>query len=461
MKKTVIYTLLLGITLFLFGCPINKKTDPDPKKEQSFVDKIILTELIPNQDSTQIVLNWTKLDNSDFVRYVIYRTQNKDAKLDIQSLNNRTDFVYVSEINDKETTSFIDKSIPYGDYLNYVILAQLRANPNSLIISNPKDINIRSRGSIELPHEIFYNSIDKQMVVFTKSKPSLSLYNLQSQLIKRVSIPVSSIAQQNYCIATLGIYNNQAEIYLPTDDKILIYSAKTLDFIGEIQTNGGPNVSVNYFDRKLIVSGGTPVLQTFDRATKQSIYKALGGNWETYRLFSTKNRTSNYINSFAISLHSIPVQLSVKYFNDAGDFLSSKDDNYHGTYNLNPNICKIAPNGMYFITDYSGAIYNYDMTFKTYLGQSASAQLFSDFEFSQNGNLIYAAMVREKSMNVYDQNLNLIKTIPLSAYPVKLLKGDNEIIVAVSSTPLQIGYSVGYSLEKLVTQLRFERVKME
>jgi hypothetical protein len=202
-------------------------------------------------------------------------------------------------------------------------------------------------------------------------------------------------------------------------------------------------------------------VQTYDRDKKQAIYTSNGGNWSMYRLFLTKNKISNYINSFAISVTNFPVQLSVLYFNDSGNYISGKEDNYHGTYDLAPQLCKVAPNGMYFITDYTGAIYNYDLTFKNYLVNAVTTPNFADFEFSDDSNLIYAAMIQQKSINVYDQNRNLVKTIPLTAYPIKLLKGsNNELIVAVSSTPFQPTGFVNYAFENAGTRIRFERVKM-
>lgn len=455
--KKITTLLFFVLSACIFSCSKSKSEISPEAKE--FNDKVVLYDIIPNSDSSKVILSWSKLISPDFLNYEIYYTE--DPEVVYQTGNKKFSLIGAFK---NSTQNALEVPIPYGPFFRYVVVGALNNSQTPRIISNSKDIKFENRNLLSIkPYEIFYLPEQKQFIVFSKKQAILCLYDQDAKLIKQTTIQNSNLAKQIYCFPGLGKYNNQTEIYIPIDDKVLIYDTKNLNLIDEFRTESDRNFAVSFYANKLFVSSYNPALMGYDRKEKNQLSNSQYNSYQN-RVQPVKNKISNFINAFSISTNVIPVQLSVSYFNDNGKFISTKEDSYHGDYELNPHLFKVSPNGLFFITDFSGVIYNYDLKFVKYLNNlQRNNQSYNDFEFNTDGTELYAAARNTNAIYVFDENQNLKKTISLKYYPIRIFKtSDTEIMALVTTSPFNINGSYQYSLETNSEYYRmwFERVKL-
>ena len=460
MKIIYLLCIFLINVLLLGSCNSKQKDVPVPDETKSYRDKVVLYDLSFNSDTSWVTLKWSQLENDDFIGYDLYRTEVKDAIPDANEMQ-KSQYQFLTRVPATGKTSYIDV-LPHGPFFKYVVVARTNDDANPYFVSNLKEVQVKNRNYVQKDMmDIFHNVAARQMIVFSKNAGTLSVYDYNCNLLKKATIPDKDPVTRPFCLGSMGTFNNRPELYIPSHGIIYIYDPETLDLIDSISTEIPYFYSVSSY-KNLLFANGTVI----DRGRKEAIQYSRNLNYFSYgaREFPLKNKNSNYINSFYISLSFGSSNFGVSYLNDDGRFVSRLGDLYYSDYPLNPRLCKAAPNGLYLITDTRGAIYDYSLKFQRYLSGNPTekwqdAGPFSDFEFNDDGSLIYAGMNSEKSIKVYDSNYMILKSIPLIGYPLRIFRQNNELIVAIGERPLG-ALVVHEDLPHNLYRIRFQRVKL-
>lgn len=133
-----------------------------------------------------------------------------------------------------------------------------------------------------------------------------------------------------------------------------------------------------------------------------------------------------------ISTSISPTDLDYYEFDAAGNITFHADDRYHGDHPLDPRRFRLSPDGQYFITSSSGAIYTAGRDL-TYLGQLPRGSLqFSDFAFDDDGGRIYCGTDNDAGVRVYSYpDLAFVRSLRARGFPEFLFhKGDRLISIS-------------------------------
>lgn len=384
-----------------------------------------ITLLDPVKEAGKVKLEWTEYANADFVKYEIYRTDG-----DCSAWNP----TLVTTISDRGTTNFIDKTPPLTPEACYFIKAinneDLARNSNSVIVDSPSGdlFDIEPTDMLKHPSDNFVYLVDQD------AQRLLKYDILKLEVVREINLQ----GEVGYC--DIGDNGFGVELYAPSEDgNIYVYDPDDLSLITTINT-GVPNASV-------VINGLGHVIVSVEPSPWQDppvhTYSRSSGNYidgngdhrrDRLRMIPGKNEIISLTTGLS------PVDMEYFKLSDDGLIEIHADDQYHGTYYLDPNKFRISPDGTYSITSEKGTCYTTNSSMD-YIGQfipdpfSSDRFRFSDFAFNDDGSIIYASTSNKKSIQIGEySSLTIIDEILTKGYPLSILRFDNKIVSLSRST---------------------------
>ena len=373
-----------------------------------------VTLLQPVKNEGTVILTWTEYQQSDFLKYEVYRSQSNYSG---------ENFELISTLTDKNQTTFTDLTPPLEFQVSYYIRVtntdENSRNSNIEVVDSPSGYIFNFQASDMLKHP---------------TQPYIYLVNQGGQkLIKfdyiNMQVVTETTLQGNIGYCDIGDNGFGVEIYAPSNDGwIYVYSADDLRQTTSISTGlSTKSVVINGLGHVIASVMPSPwweqPVRTYMRSTGINIDGNGDFDGDRLRMIPGKNEI------ISISTSVSPTDMEYFKLTDNGMFEMHQDDPYHGDYPLNANIFRISPSGEYSITSNSGAVY-YANSSMEYKGQLQHGTLkFSDFAFNDDGSVIYAATSNRKSIQIgYYPSLIRDNEILTRGFPVFILRDGNKII---------------------------------
>ncbi|WP_354580158.1 hypothetical protein [Hymenobacter sp. UYP22] len=369
----------------------------------------MLSEVKAAGDSVK--LQWTRLDNSNFVNYSVTRRTLDDT--------------YATSIHrqfNNSAVAFVDNTVPYTATVDYQVVAQLTNGQTvySNIVSYQRP-NIRTVAVA--PFDVQFQPTGRLLYFFEQSGKILK-YDLASE---RVLTSLATGATIGY--SDFATYGGHEELYVPRNDGwVFIYDAATLTKIDQLSVGSAASCVVAN-NGLLFVSNSAWTnrpLKVYNRATKQLVAET--GDFDRTRFKRIPNTNTELLE---ITLNIGPTDQNYYSFGPTGTFQGFSNDTYHGDHPLDATIFEFFPGADRYITSTYGAIYRRNMIYETTLPRGNKE--FTTFGFDAGAQLIYAG-TRTRSVEVYTMNgYSHSRTIPTKAYPYRLFKDPNGGFICVSS----------------------------
>lgn len=369
----------------------------------------------PAKVNGDVHLRWSEYENSDFLKYDLYRTDGNCTN------ENGT---FLTQINDKSMNTYIDSLAP----LNYQVCYYV-------VVTNDQGLTRRSNEEIvELPSGHIFNFVASDLLPHPTENYVYLIDNGGQRLIKYDYINDDVLAETG--LAGIPKFSDIAdngfgvEIAIPINNgKVYIYDGNDLALKQTIITDLVPTCAVQDENGNVVVSvqpspwWENPI-RTYARSN--GINLDGGGEQDDERLRKIPGK-----NEFiSISQGSSPTDMNYYKFSDDGLFLEEVDDEYHGTYPLSATIFRISDDGTYVITGAGGTVYSANSSME-YKGELTSASLkYSDFAFSEDGSIIYAATSNRKSIQIGSYP-SLIRNdeILTKGYPAFVVRHGDKLII--------------------------------
>ncbi|CAM2764818.1 hypothetical protein SAMN05444143_103219 [Flavobacterium succinicans] len=387
---------------------------------------ITLESAIPN--SGNVELKWQKYTSTDFKKYEVLRSLNKDSEGEV-----------IETFSSADITTFLDKLPPFANEVFYYV----RVSNNENYSRNSNKLNV-----LEPAGKIYNYSITD--AVHHPSEPIVYIVDNAAHKLRAINYKTNQEIDNVSIDATVGkidIGNNGfgLEIYVPNENGFIkVYNANTLNLVTSINTGLATRCVVTNGHGYLVASvkpspWWEQPIRTYSRSTGINI----SGNGDFDGDYIRFIPNSDKIITITTSIS--PVDMEYLELDSNGKILSHVDDKYHGDHPLDANIFRISSNGEFVITGSVGAVYSASSSM-IYKGMvDRGALFFSDFAFGNNGNTIYAGTSNRPSLQIIKYpSLTRDNEILLKGYPKFLFnfKGD---IISLSRTS-QNG-SEGYAFE--------------
>ncbi|WP_299318799.1 hypothetical protein [uncultured Maribacter sp.] len=387
--------------------------------EISTLSPSAITLLEPIKNEGKVLLEWTEYSNSDFLKYEIYRT---DGNCSEQNQ------ILVGTVSEKGTLNFTDEFPPLEFQVCYFI--KVTNNVNNSRKSNQE--------TVDTPSGHIFNFEAYDMLKHPTEDYIYLIDQAGQKLIKFDYLNLEVVSETNlqgtigYC--DIGDNGFGVEIYAPSDDGwIYVYSADDLSETTSINTGlKTASVVVNGLGHVIASVEPSPwweqPVRTYSRDS--GIHIDGNGDHERDRLRMIPGK--NEIISITTSVS--PVDMEYFKIGSTGEIEIHQDDQYHSDFPLNPRIFRVSDDGTYSITSKDGAVYlaNTSMEYKGQL-QHGSLQ-FSDFAFSDDGTIIYAATSNRKSIQIgHYPSLTRDDEILTKGFPIFIIR-DGERIISLSKS---------------------------
>ena len=391
----------------------------------SMADSVWMNTLSPRavtlslqQDANyNVTLNWTTT-KTDIDHFKIFRyTSDTPTPELLATLDN-------------QQMSLYDNSVPFTDSAFYYVQCYNQegyfSNSNVAGCSGTPYFEIKPQQAIYYPNtELLYVVVANRILVIDHKTNSI----LSDNTI------VSNTG--DICAANNG-YGD--ELYVPCHDG-WIYIYDLFSFEQKETINVGVPVECAVSDNNgLIFVSISPSpwweqpLRVYHRTTLQ--YVDGNGDFDDcrLRLLPSNNEIIEITRSVG------PVDMDYYKFDENGVCIQHEDDPYHGDHPLDANIYKVAPAQNYLVTSKQGAVYDADQTM-VYRGMlPGNAAEFSDFEFSNDGSVIYAGSSIHRKILIYDYpSLANTGEIATKGFPIYLFR-DNGKLIVISSPEAFSGY---------------------
>lgn len=391
---------------------------------------IILESAIASSGTVQ--LNWQKYTQSDFKKYEIIRSLNKDVEGQV-----------IASFDSADSVTYLDKLPPFVSEVYYY----LRVSNTEEYTRNSNKIQV-----VEPAGKIYYYNITD--AVHHPTLPIVYIVDSASQKLRAINYKTQTEINSVSLDAKVGkidIGNNGygIEIYVPNSNGFIkVYNANTLNLVTSINTG---------LDTKCVVTNGHGYLvasvmpspwweqpiRTYSRSTGINI--SGNGDFEGDYIRFIPNTDEIITISTSVS----PIDMEYLELDNKGVILLHKDDIYHGDHPLDPNIFRISSNGEFVITGNVGAVYsaNGSMIYKGMVDRGAL--YFSDFAFSNTGNTIYAGTSNRASLQIIKYpELTRNDEILLKGYP-KFLFNYNGEIISISKTDVNSDNRFAFEIIKI------------
>lgn len=374
----------------------------------------------PIKENGTVTLNWTEYPNSDFQKFDVFRSDG-----DCSSSNQ----TWLATISDKSITSFTDQMPPFEMQVCYFVRI-------SNTDSQYRDSNTET---VDMPGGYVFNFTASDMLKHPAEKVVYLIDKGGQKLIKFDYINDLVLKETNLQgeVGNCDIGDNGfgVEIYVPSQDGwIYVYDANDLSQttainaglrIGSVVVNGLGHVIASVYPSPWWEQ---PV-RTYARSNGINIDGNGDHEGDRLRMIPGKNEL------ISISTSVSPVDMEYFKLNGDGTFALHSDDSYHGDYPLNASIFRVSADGSYAITTSSGAVYTANSTME-YRGQLQRGALeFSDFAFSNDGSIIYAATSNRNSIQMgHYPSLTRSDEFLTKGYPVFIIKDGTQIIALSKSS---------------------------
>jgi hypothetical protein len=340
---------------------------------------------VPTKNTGKIDLAWSLFQGENFKQYEVYRSDDC----------NESTGKLLATISDRNNTKFTDAIPPILQEACYYVKV-LNTDGYS------RTSNIQK---VSQPSGTVFNFTVKDALKHP-TKSIIYLISEGDQKIVKYDYSTNTILSSTNLpgktgISTIGNNGFGVEIYVPcTDGWVYVYNAETMALATSINAGlPASSVAINGMGTVIVCVRPSPWWEKPVRTFRRDNGLPLGSNngsafdGSIIRMISGKNE------ALTISSSVSPIDMDHLKLNTDGS-LTLTDDKYHGDYPLDPFIFKIAPSGEYAVTSLSGAVYtaNSSMTYKGQIQRGALS--FSDFEFSANSNVIYAATQNRKSIQI-------------------------------------------------------------
>lgn len=373
----------------------------------------------PVKDQGRVILNWSEYEADDFLKYEVYRSN-----------ENCTDQskLLIGSITEKGTTTFTDSLPP----MEYRICYHIRITNTD---NNSRNSNAET---VDMPSGHIFNFVAHDMLKHP-NQPFIYLIDRGGQkLIKfnyeQLEVVSETSLQGDIGFCDIGDNGFGVEVYTPSNDGwIYIYSADDLSLVTSINTGlRVSSVVINGLGHVIAAVFPSPwweqPVRTYSRATGINIDGNGDHDGDRLRMIPGKNEI------ISISTGVSPTDMEYFKLDEQGMIVIHQDDPYHGDYPLNHKIFRISDDGTYSITSNKGAVYlaNSSMEYKGQLQHGALQ--FSDFAFSADGSVIYAATSNRNSIQIgYYPSLIRDDEILIKGYPVFIIR-DNDKLIALSKS---------------------------
>jgi len=387
-----------------------------------------VTLLEPVKEQGKVILAWTEYPDSDFLKYEVYRTDGNCTE------ENKA---LLSTISDKGITGYTDELPPFEYQVCYFIRAynidNNARNSNHEAVESPSGhvFNFNAYDMLKHPTEAYIYLLDQG------GQKLIKFDYINSEVVNEVYLQ----SKIGYC--AIGDNGFGVEIYAPgTDGKIYVYNADDLSRTATI-TTGLPTTSVVINGLGHVIAAVVPSpwwekpVRTYMRSNGINIDGNGHHDGDRLRMIPGKNEI------ISISTSVSPVDMEYFKLSDEGYIDLHQNDPYHGDYWLNPKIFRISDNGTYSITSKYGAVYlaNSSMEYKGRL--QSGTLLFSDFAFSEDGAIIYAATSNRKSIQIgHYPSLIRDDEILTRGFPLFILRDGNRLISLGKSTEESINTGI-------------------
>ena len=362
----------------------------------------------------KIVLKWNKYPGTDFLQYEVYSS---DENCDFEKKK------LIATINDINTVSTTDNAPPLSYRACYFVRVLNNVgksrNSNNLLVDLPGG-NLFNF----IPHDMLVHPTKEYVYLIDLSGQKLIKYNYGSGEVEK-TITVSGTPG----FSGIGDTGKGLEIYVPSSEGfVYVYDAETLNLVNAI-TTGIYTMNALPSENGYILASMAPSpwwdspIRTYQRSTGIQIDG--DGDFERSRMRLVPGKSA----LIGISTSVSPVDMDYYELDEAGNFVLSVDDLYHGDHPLDPYAFRISNDGSYVITGNEGAVYlaNSSMQFKGLL-QRGNLN-YSDFAFSDDGSIIYAATSNRTSIQIGNYpSLLRSNEILLRGFPVMIERKANKII---------------------------------
>ncbi len=387
--------------------------------EVSTLAPAAVTLLEAVKDNGKVNLAWTEYTNADFLKYEVYRSYGDCTEQNKELLGT---------ISDKATTSFTDEFPPFEFQVCYFIRVTNNEhnsrNSNQMIVDSPSGHIFNF-----VPYDMLKHPTESYVYLIDRGGQKLIKYDYSTmEVVNETGL------QGNVGYCDIGDNGFGVEIYVPSDDgRIYVYSADDLSQTTSINTGlRTTSVVVNGLGYVIAAVIPSPWWEQPVRTYKRSNGIPIDGNGDNegdrLRMIPTKNEI------ISISTSVSPTDMEYFKIGSSGNIEIHQDDQYHGDYPLDPRIFRISDDGTYSITSGYGAVYlaNSSMEYK---GQLQHGTLkFSDFAFSDDGSIIYAATSNRKSIQIgHYPSLIRDDEILTKGIPVFIVR-DGERIISLSKS---------------------------
>jgi hypothetical protein len=407
--------LNLFIIVLFFSLSCEKPDDEDNTPITPIDIKPKVAAVI--NDST-IIITWPKFRGKRFNRYVIEREAYylKNGKVDWhrERIDSSTD------VND---TIFYERKMPVSRGYTYHTYAET------------VDHYLLSRGFV---------IYERPMYTFIYGEPTESLLDKQNKLIyvpqpyRRKFFVIdytTGIFKKEADVGDIsgrcgmGEYNGIKEIYIPYYYGVKIFDAASLNYKETIAS--GQAYSVTAHNGKLYIStsdtagGKKECVKVFDRATKQLL--AQTGYGDVPSLLPLPGASNEMIGIRSDPRNWQTTYFSYYQFNNTGNLISQNQYTHPNTYLANAEgILRAFPDGNRFIAGCFGIVLTKSLTFEGYLNKKG---YYLDYEFNDDGSLIYAADTDNKEIDVISYpSGTVIKSYPTTLYPFRIYRDGNSLI---------------------------------
>jgi len=374
---------------------------------------VTLTEATATTSGVQ--LTWSAYEQENFGSYKVYQSD-RDCTDESRQL--------IAQVSDADATSYLDSRVPFANRVCYyveVVTADGNVRrSNSLTVDNPSGPVFNFTADDLLVHpdrdEVFLVDRGGQRIIRYD-------YQLQEQ-----TGSVTLEGEVGYC--AIGDNGFGLELYVPSQDGwVYVYGADDLQLKTSINT-GLSNASVvtNGLGHVIVSMRPSPwweqPVRTYSRASGLNLDG--NGDFEGDRLRMIPG--TNKIISISQSVS--PIDMEYFELDKDGMITLHADDAYHGDHPLDPRIFRISPQGDYVITSSEGAVYSANSSME-YRGQLQRGALsYSDFAFSPDGKVIYAATSNRTSIQIGSYPaLTRQEEIQTRGFPLFIEYKDGNLIV--------------------------------
>ncbi len=373
----------------------------------------------PVKEDGNVILSWSEYAAGDFLRYEVFRTD--------ENCTNQNEEL-IATITEKTETTFTDKTAPFVYQSCYYIR-----------VTNTENLSRNSNyQTVELPGGEIFN-FEPYNMLRHPSQPYIYLLDRGGQKIIKFNYDLMQVEGElnvpgNIGHCDIGENGFGVEIYAPGHDGwIYVYDADNLTQTTSIMT-GLPTTSVVINGLGHVIAAVMPSpwweqpVRTYDRATGINLDGNGDFDGDRLRMIPGKNEI------ISISTSVSPVDMEYFRLGETGMIELHQDDPYHGDYPLDPSIFRISDDGTYSITSRYGAVYlaNESMEYRGELQRGAL--LFSDYAFSDDGSVIYAATSNRKSIQIgHYPSLIRDGEILTRGFPIFITRDGNRIIAVSQS----------------------------